>query len=185
MLDKLADDGFAQASLTKLLSMFATVVTYAEKRDLLHRNVVRLATIPPTAKRSKRRRSLSSDEGRSLLAQLRKERNGAMYGLGLVLGLRPGEASALWWSDVDFDAGTVNVTRGLQRHGGKVVIVDNLKTESTSGRSRCPPTLPIGCATIVGTSASSGWRRADGETSALCSPRRTGRSPTRATTATL
>lgn len=141
MLDRLADRGYTYASLTKLRSMLATVVTFAERRDLVHRNVVKLATIPPTAKRSDRRRALSPDHARRLLTQLRTERNGAMYGMSLLLGLRPGEAAALHWRDVDLEAGVVNVTRGLQRDGGKVSVVDNLKTEGSKRTIEMSPDL--------------------------------------------
>lgn len=141
MFDGLAARGFSRATLTKLSSMFATVVDSAMKLDLIHRNAVRLATLPPTAREAVRRRALVPDDARKLLAQLRHERNGALFAVSLLLGLRPGEAAALWWADVDLDAGTVNVTRGLQRDGGTVAIVDNLKTEASKRTIAMPADL--------------------------------------------
>lgn len=139
MLDRLAGRGYSRASLSKLQSMLSTVVDSAQRRDLVHRNVVRLASIPPTAKGATRRRSLSPEDARRLLAALRNERNGLLYALSLRVGLRPGEAGALWWDDVDLEAGTVNVTRGVQRDGGKVTIADDLKTASSKRTIEMPP----------------------------------------------
>ena len=141
MLDALADRGYSYTSLVDVRTKFSTVVSWAEKRDVVHRNVVRLATIPPTAKRTRKRNALQPADARKLLEQLRLERNGAMYGLSLLLGLRPGEAAALFWVDIDLDEGTVNVTRGLQRNGGKVAVVDELKTERSKRTIEMPSDL--------------------------------------------
>ena len=61
------------------------------------------------------------------------ERNGALYGLCLLVGLRPGEAAGLFWEDLDLDATppTVNVTRGVRRETGGSVVTDDLKTGSS------------------------------------------------------
>lgn len=133
MLDRLAERRvrpFGNQSLTKLVSMFATAIDAAQRRDIVHRNVARLAALPADAKRAGERNALAPDEARKLLAAIRERRNGAMWGLSLRLGLRPGEAAALHWDDVDLDGTppTVNITRGLQRARGTVVVSDNLKT---------------------------------------------------------
>lgn len=133
MLDRLAARKvrpLGEASLAKLLSMFATAMDAAQRRDMVPRNVARLATLPADAKRASERRALSPEEARRLLAAIRHERNGAMWGLSLRLGLRPGEAAGLHWDDIDLDGSpaTVNVTRGLQRTRGTVTVSDNLKT---------------------------------------------------------
>jgi integrase len=54
-----------------------------------------------------------------------------MFRLQLVTGLRPGEVAALCWDGVDLDRGQLTVRRGLQMHGGRAVIVDDLKTSAS------------------------------------------------------
>lgn len=121
------------ATLRKLHSMFALMVSSAEKRGDVNRNVVKLATVTPTAKASTHRNALSPDDARHLLAALRPERNGAMYALGLRLGLRPGEAAGLYWTDLALDAEpyTVNVTRAVRLNRHRAEVADDLKTSAS------------------------------------------------------
>lgn len=143
------------ASLRQLSSKFALIITFGERRDLVPRNVVRLAHVTPTATQPKRRRVLLPDDARLLLAALRepytnvdaterRERNGAMFGLSLRLGLRPGEAAGLYWTDLvlDGDCPTVNVTRGRRDdRRGHVEISDDLKTSTSKRTLALPPDL--------------------------------------------
>jgi integrase len=145
MLDRLAARSkrpLSQASLRKLLSMFASVIGFAERRGRINRNVAKLATIPPQARRTVPRRSLSPEDARTLLTALRQERNGAMFALSLRLGLRPGEAAGLHWSDVRLkDDPVINVTRAVQRDGARVAVVDDLKTSSSKRTIGLPADL--------------------------------------------
>jgi integrase len=122
----LATDGQSRASIAKVSATLSLVVQSAVRRDDLTRNVARDAQIPASAARTAARRSLTPDEARTLLARLKDERNGLAFALSLRLGLRPGEAWALHWDDIDLKASTVNVTRGLGRSGGKVFVSDDL-----------------------------------------------------------
>lgn len=146
MLDRLATREIrplSKASLAKLLSMFATVIDAAQRRDVVTRNVARLAALPADAKRTTERNALAPDDARKLLSAIRHERNGAMWALSLRLGLRPGEAAGLHWEDVDLanTPPTVNVTRGLQRARGTVNVSDNLKTSKAKRTIELPSDL--------------------------------------------
>jgi integrase len=44
-----------------------------------------------------------------------------MFVVFALLGLRRSEVLGLMWSDVDLEAGTLQIRRGLQRVGGKLV----------------------------------------------------------------
>ena len=55
----------------------------------------------------------------------------ALVVLGLFAGLRPGETGALLWSDVDFLAGTVTVSKTRSLAGGRVFYEDSTKTGET------------------------------------------------------
>lgn len=146
MLDRLArrkTSPLSKASLTKLLSRFTLMITFAEKRGDVTRNVATFATIPPKAQPRRERSALAPDDARKLLEALRTERNGAMFALGLRLGLRPGEAAALWWDDLALDSTppTVNVTRGIQRTRSRAAISDDLKTSAAKRTLAAPPDL--------------------------------------------
>jgi len=70
------------------------------------------------------------EELRAFLAGAREH---WLYPLWLLLvasGCRLGELCALSWADVDFDAGTIRVTRTLQRVGGQYIL-DEPKTASS------------------------------------------------------
>jgi integrase len=132
MLDRLASrkaNPLGRSALSKVRGTLQRSLAFAERRGKVHRNVALAATISPDAKRSTPRNALGPGDARTLLAALRTERNGAMFGLSLTIGLRPGEASALYWSDVR--DGVVNVTRGLRRDGDRPVIVGEVKTSNS------------------------------------------------------
>ena len=63
----------------------------------------------------------------------------AMWVSMLYLGLRPGEAAALSWADIDFDANVVHVRKGRKRLGGRIT-VGTTKTPG-SVRSLNAPTV--------------------------------------------
>src|SRR5206468_11128934 len=58
---------------------------------------------------------LTLAEAKALLATAATDRLYALWLILISLGLRRGEALALRWSDFDFDAMTVRVSRSLQR----------------------------------------------------------------------
>lgn len=139
MLDHLAEDGLARASLTKVLQTLSESLRFGVRRGDLIRNVASDAKIPPSAKRARARSSLSPDDARKLLAALVDERNGLMLALSLRLGLRPGEAGGLFWEDVENNV--VNVTRAIRRENGRVVVSDDLKTATAKRTIEMPDDL--------------------------------------------
>jgi integrase len=66
---------------------------------------------------------LDAEQARRFLAAAKGDRFEALYVLSLTVGLRMGEALGLRWSDIDFDANTLRVSRQLQRmrDGGGLV----------------------------------------------------------------
>lgn len=142
-LDDLAEGGLSKASLVKMRSKLGQFIAFAERRGQVGRNVAKLAVLPPTAKATEKRRSLSPDDARTLLAVLRATRNGAMYALSLTLGLRPGEAAGLFWEDLrlDDDPPTLNVTRGVQLTRGAAGISDDLKTTASKRTLELSPDM--------------------------------------------
>lgn len=147
MLDRLAtrpNKPLGRSTLTKVRGTLQRSIAFAERRGKVHRNPALAATITPDAKRTTKRNALGPADAHKLLAALRPERNGAMFALSLLIGLRPGEAAALYWADVS--EGVVNITRGLRREGDRPVIVDEVKTAG----SRRTIELPVDLATWLG-----------------------------------
>jgi len=142
MYDELAarDSGpSAAASLRKIRTTLQQVITLAVRRRKISHNAAVSATMPNSASQAKPRRALTPPNARRLLVALRGERNGAMFALSLRVGLRPGEAAALWWDDID--GAVVHVRRGRQAVGGRVEVVDDLKTEASRRAIELPPDL--------------------------------------------
>jgi integrase len=59
----------------------------------------------------------------------------------LYLGLRPGEAAAVGWADIDFNNGVVHVWRGRKLDASGAAVVGDTKTRG-SVRSSTPPDGP-------------------------------------------
>jgi integrase len=128
----------SRSALIKVRSVLGQALDFGVRRGLVSRNVSRLAELTPDARRTATRRSLTAEQARVLLTALRDERLGALFTIMLTVGLRPGEAAGLTWSDVDLDAGRVQVRHGVRIERGRAVLVDALKT----ARSRRTIDLP-------------------------------------------
>jgi integrase len=110
----------------------------ARRDELIDRNVASLVSAP----RGKRKEvePLDPDEARKLLDAARDNRLYALYAVAVALGLRRGEALALRWEDIDFDARTLRVSGSLQRINGELVV-----SEPKTARSRRTIPLPNVC----------------------------------------
>lgn len=139
MFDRLANrkpKGLGASSLRKIRGTLQRSLAFAERRGDIDRNPAAAATITPTAAPSIPRRALAPDQARKLLEAARGERLGAMYGLMLRVGLRPGEAAGLYWVDLADDV--LNVTRARRMEAGQPVVVDDLKTQSAKRTIQLP-----------------------------------------------
>ena len=136
------------ATLRKLRGVLQRVLAAAVRRHHVAHNVALQARLPRAAvKRAAdrpARRALAPDDARTLLEALHGERNGAMFALSLRVGLRPGEASALWWDDLD--GNVLRIRRGVRVVHGNPSVVEALKTEA----SRRAIELPTDLADMLG-----------------------------------
>src|SRR5215469_4309705 len=80
---------------------------------------------------------LDPQQARRLLCTLQHDRLEALFTVPLAIGLRPGEALGLMWSDIDWDRGTLQVSRSLQRIEGKLQI-EELKSRSSRRSVKIP-----------------------------------------------
>lgn len=91
----------------------------------LARNPISLVEVKGVTKRVRKPRSLTADEFRKLLKEL-KQPFDKMAVLSVCLGLRVAETLALKWSDVDWLGQKLNVERGIVKQ-----VVDSVKTDGS------------------------------------------------------
>ncbi|HEU5151118.1 MAG TPA: site-specific integrase [Iamia sp.] len=132
-----AAGGLNRTSVGRLRAVLGRVLRWGQRRELVARNVAELAELPPAAP-PKEGRSLTVDELRALLDAAKGTRLEAVWVVLGGVGLRPGEALGLTWSDVDLKAGIVHVRRGLKWPEGGAPHLGDLKT----ARSRRSIALP-------------------------------------------
>lgn len=94
----------------------------AMREELIEKNVAKLVRAPAVTKSEPQ--PLTVEEIKTLFAANRDDRLFALLVLIALLGLRRSEVLGLQWSDVDLDAGTLTVRRGLHRVEGRLVAMD-------------------------------------------------------------
>ena len=112
----------AHAALSQALSQ-------AVRWGMLQHNPAALATIPSHHPREKE--VLTATERERFLEACSDSFYGTFYRLLVDTGLRPGEACALKWSDVDFPRGTIGVHRTVTRGSGGDAVLAEPKTKKS------------------------------------------------------
>jgi integrase len=110
--------------------------------ELVPRNVAKLVRGPRVVRPEVQ--PLTVDEAKALLAVAADDRLRSLWLLLMATGLRRGEALALRWADIDLDRRTLRIRGSLQRHAGKLAVVEP-KTE----RSKRALPLPEVVATVL------------------------------------
>lgn len=109
----------AGATAFKILGVLKVAMAEAVRAGVLARNPSE-AVSSPSVRAAAERRALTDEEIAALVAQATGTRYDVPVRFTLATGLRQGELLALRWSDVDHDAGTIDVRRTLSYVGGKV-----------------------------------------------------------------
>ena len=105
--------GLSPRTVQYVQAVLRAALNQALRDGLVARNVAMLVSGPRV--RRHEIQPLGPEEARRLLDAARGDRLEALYTVATMLGLRQGEALGLRWSDVDLEAGTLRVTRTLQR----------------------------------------------------------------------
>jgi integrase len=103
---------------------------------LIPTNPARGVKTPKATKRSIQ--VLTLEQARQLVAACKGEPLGALYALLVDAGLRPSEATALTWADLDFGLGRVSVTKAVDTFAG----AKGVKEPKTKGSRRSVPVGP-------------------------------------------
>jgi integrase len=136
LLAELVKGGAGTVTIRQAHGLLRNALGDAERLDLLPRNVAR--SVRPPAVDRQRRRALTPAEARRLLDKAAGERLYAFLVLAITTGLRRGELLAVRWSDVDFERGTLSVSRTLLRLDGRLVFAQP-KSETSTRTVPVPP----------------------------------------------
>jgi integrase len=114
-------DGLKPSSVRYIHAVLHRALEQAVRFNLMPFNPA--ARVDPPKVRQEEITPLDTEQARIFLAAARGDRFEALDVLSLTVGLRMGEALGLRWSDIDFDAKTLRVSRQLQRvrDGGGLV----------------------------------------------------------------
>jgi integrase len=107
--------------LQQVHSVLRNALQAAVREELIGRNVAKLVQVSGPSYDVNR--GLTVEEARKLLAIAREDRLYALYVLALYLGLRRGELLGLRWTDINLEAGVLEVRRALQRIDGELQAV--------------------------------------------------------------
>ncbi|MGI8310484.1 tyrosine-type recombinase/integrase [Saccharopolyspora hattusasensis] len=153
LYSKLRSEGKKSSTIQQVHRTLRTALNEACRRGYIAKSPMDVVKAPPSEEREIE--PLTVKETQRIFEEAGKRRNGVRFIVALALGIRQGEALAMRWRYVDFDAGTVRIRKALQRrtwqhgcrgacgrkrgaecpkrHGGGLVEVD---TKSTSGKRK-------------------------------------------------
>jgi integrase len=135
-LVKLADDGFAEATISGILAPLRAMLADAVEDRVIRYNPAAGVRIPTHAKKpDTRTKYLNPDEVERLRAKLPDERARLPVDFLLATGLRISEALALDWRHIDLATGRVRVERRLYRG------LDAPKSETSKRTLRVSPAM--------------------------------------------
>ncbi len=144
MLTTMAGHGMSTSSLIRVHTTLTRALTWAQRRGKVGRNVSGLVETPPGSHRPSH--ALTVAQAGAVLTAARGDRLEALWTLGLVLGLRPGELTGLRWDNVDLNAGIITVAESLKHRKGTLWQGDT-KTARSHRRIKA---LPIAAAALTG-----------------------------------
>jgi integrase len=116
----LAGDGKSTAMQRNAGITLRVALSWAVRMGLTHDNPVKRVKFPAHVKREVK--ALEPEEVATFLEAAEKDRLHALYPLALDSGCRQGELLGLVWADLDFNRGTVSVSRSLEEVGGRLAI---------------------------------------------------------------
>lgn len=120
----------------KVATTLNVLLNAAVRAELIPTNPARGVKTPKATKRAIQ--VLTADQARQLVAACKGEPLGALFALLVDAGLRPSEATALTWADLDFGSGRVAITKAVDTFAG----AKGVKEPKTKGSRRSVPVGP-------------------------------------------
>jgi integrase len=112
----LLEDGLSPKTIKNVHGVLRNSLEQAVKWGKLYRNPADLVDLPRQTK--KEMQAFSPEEANRFLNAVIYSRFKALFALLVTTGMRPGEALALKWKDIDVEGCKVTVNRTLTRVGG-------------------------------------------------------------------
>jgi integrase len=114
----LRERGLAPRTVAYTHAVLRACLRWAEgKGQLISISPMRHVDSPPLGGGSARANGLSAAQVRAFLTTAKADQHFALFALLFGTGMRPGEALALRWADVELERGTVRIERTLSRPG--------------------------------------------------------------------
>lgn len=113
-LGSVAARGASKSTVNRLRVTLRQVLAEAVRRRQLTWNVADVVHVPKAPDNVQDRQALDPEQAGALLHAAEEHRLGAWLTVTMLLGLRPGETSALTWADVDLDERTLRVGSQLR-----------------------------------------------------------------------
>lgn len=125
-------EGMSQSRINKAYDYICSCFQKAWENELINRSPC-LGLEKPNAKQKEDRRALTEAERKIFLQAMESHHRGAFFGIMYACGLRPAEARALSWFNVNLKEKTVTITQAVQ--GGS----KNIKEPKTAAGHRTVP----------------------------------------------
>jgi integrase len=154
-LNQRLEKGDSVRKVQIMRTVLSAALTRAVREELIPRNVARLVELPQWQRGSIR--PWSADEAKQFLGAARPDPLYAAFVLLILYGLRRGEALGLRWSDIDFEAGTIQIRQQLQRIQSKLI----LGPVKTRAGQRDMPLLDLAREALEGQATQQAAYRAD------------------------
>ena len=133
---------YSRESFIKIRSVLGKALDYGVRRKLITTNIARHVELPADAPRTEDGRALTVEQAKLVLDHARSHRLYPLWLTMVTLGLRPGEATGLCWTDIDLKKGIIHVRRSLKLENKQLVLDEHLKTKRAR-RSLAAPAIVV------------------------------------------
>jgi integrase len=127
-LDYLRERGCKSSALQKCLGILSSCLSYAMRKDLIYRNVAKLADKPEHT--PKETVIWTVEQAIHFLQSTKESPHYIAYLLLLTYGMRRGETLGIRWCDIDFISNQIHLRQQIDRIDNKIMARD-LKTKNS------------------------------------------------------
>lgn len=120
--NSMTEKGLSARTIRYTHSVLRSALEQAVKWQMLYKNPCKYVDLPK--QQLKEMQVLSLSDTKKFLAVASSDCYYSLFSLLITTGLRPGEALALKWNDIDFLNGKLRIQRTLTRNGGSWVLLD-------------------------------------------------------------
>lgn len=138
--DSLLEEGLSPGTIKIIHGLLHRALDTAVKRGLVGRNVCDLASRPSLTRHEVT--PFNEEQARRLLEAVSGQILEGVITLALTTGMREGELLALRWSEINLDAGSLQIRRTIQRISGHGLVESEAKT-SMSRRNIILPAFVV------------------------------------------